>query len=212
MTSTESPKPNLLQLLVHMALWLWHPVIACFELPMRGGRRDLEMAAWLWHCDPNQARGRTCAVGYMANAGYKISLRSIVPVLLIGLLVGLFGPNMFPALTLMGCVLVAFLAMGFGTAVTATLFAAAMCLALRNGVRLWLDGEPDLGFAKSNWPPVRSDDNVYAFHSLQLVLVIFMVGVMAAPEKWMYEAAACCLLYTSPSPRDKRQSRMPSSA
>ena len=24
--------------------------------------------------------------------------------------------------------------------------------------------------------------------------------------------AACCLLYTSPSPRDKRQSRMPSSA
>ena len=26
------------------------------------------------------------------------------------------------------------------------------------------------------------------------------------------EHAVCCLLYTSPSPRDKRQSRMPSSA
>ena len=28
----------------------------------------------------------------------------------------------------------------------------------------------------------------------------------------LYMKAACCLLYTSPSPRDKRQSRMPSSA
>ena len=27
-----------------------------------------------------------------------------------------------------------------------------------------------------------------------------------------YAALCCCLLYTSPSPRDKRQSRMPSSA
>ena len=27
-----------------------------------------------------------------------------------------------------------------------------------------------------------------------------------------YEYISCCLLYTSPSPRDKRQSRMPSSA
>ena len=26
------------------------------------------------------------------------------------------------------------------------------------------------------------------------------------------DAMGCCLLYTSPSPRDKRQSRMPSSA
>lgn len=156
------------------------------------------MAAWLWHCDPNQARGRTCAVGYMANAGYKISLRSIVPVLLIGLLVGLSGPNVFPVLTLMGCVIVAFSVMGFGMLVTATLFVAAMCLALRNGVRIWLDGEPDLGFAKSNWPPVRSGDNVYPIHSLQLVLVIFLVGVMAAPERWMYEAAACLALLVPP--------------
>ena len=35
-----------------------------------------------------------------------------------------------------------------------------------------------------------------------------------APFDWMYVAwyFSCCLLYTSPSPRDKRQSRMPSSA
>ena len=34
-------------------------------------------------------------------------------------------------------------------------------------------------------------------------------------EQWKQEATIklpCCLLYTSPSPRDKRQSRMPSSA
>ena len=29
---------------------------------------------------------------------------------------------------------------------------------------------------------------------------------------WRPDRRVCCLLYTSPSPRDKRQSRMPSSA
>ena len=31
-------------------------------------------------------------------------------------------------------------------------------------------------------------------------------------DKVLVPACTCCLLYTSPSPRDKRQSRMPSSA
>ena len=31
-------------------------------------------------------------------------------------------------------------------------------------------------------------------------------------QKQIFESVKCCLLYTSPSPRDKRQSRMPSSA
>ena len=31
-------------------------------------------------------------------------------------------------------------------------------------------------------------------------------------EGWVIEESRICLLYTSPSPRDKRQSRMPSSA
>ena len=34
-------------------------------------------------------------------------------------------------------------------------------------------------------------------------------GTIADRIKWYKK---CCLLYTSPSPRDKRQSRMPSSA
>ena len=32
------------------------------------------------------------------------------------------------------------------------------------------------------------------------------------PSKWWLLGGTICLLYTSPSPRDKRQSRMPSSA
>ena len=32
------------------------------------------------------------------------------------------------------------------------------------------------------------------------------------PQSWLNEQGINCLLYTSPSPRDKRQSRMPSSA
>ena len=34
----------------------------------------------------------------------------------------------------------------------------------------------------------------------------------AAMKNWINEKDIVCLLYTSPSPRDKRQSRMPSSA
>ena len=36
--------------------------------------------------------------------------------------------------------------------------------------------------------------------------------ILAMPETMSVERRAICLLYTSPSPRDKRQSRMPSSA
>ena len=43
------------------------------------------------------------------------------------------------------------------------------------------------------------------------------MGIIAANEAWRIEDKysrynKSCLLYTSPSPRDKRQSRMPSSA
>ena len=37
-------------------------------------------------------------------------------------------------------------------------------------------------------------------------------GLIDAKAKLAPNALWCCLLYTSPSPRDKRQSRMPSSA
>ena len=39
-----------------------------------------------------------------------------------------------------------------------------------------------------------------------------MTSLYASKEKADQAMAASCLLYTSPSPRDKRQSRMPSSA
>ena len=39
-----------------------------------------------------------------------------------------------------------------------------------------------------------------------------LISVVVRPAQNGYEASNDCLLYTSPSPRDKRQSRMPSSA
>ena len=38
------------------------------------------------------------------------------------------------------------------------------------------------------------------------------LAVWASPCRLVFEGVNYCLLYTSPSPRDKRQSRMPSSA
>ena len=41
---------------------------------------------------------------------------------------------------------------------------------------------------------------------------VFQTILKAATYEFMYKPQLSCLLYTSPSPRDKRQSRMPSSA
>ena len=58
------------------------------------------------------------------------------------------------------------------------------------------------------WAPVE------ALSAISLVSQ-YLVGVKAI-QGWLFPAGCYgphpCLLYTSPSPRDKRQSRMPSSA
>ena len=42
---------------------------------------------------------------------------------------------------------------------------------------------------------------------------VILAGKDTAGRKWInYEIAEACLLYTSPSPRDRQKSRMPSSA
>jgi hypothetical protein len=179
-------------------MWLWHPVIACFEFPMRGGKCELEMAIWLWYHDPNRDRGKACALAYAANAGLKIGVRSVVPMFLIAALVWLCGVNALPAMTLFGCLLVAVAVQGFGMFVIAILSLSAMCFAMRKGVLLWVDEDANPEFAKSAWPPACGKDNVAPLFSIGLILVIFMAGVMATPEKWIYETAAALALLVPP--------------
>ena len=46
-----------------------------------------------------------------------------------------------------------------------------------------------------------------------LIIVPFMISYrFVSPESPLFYIGMCCLLYTSPSPRDQRGSRMPSSA
>ena len=50
---------------------------------------------------------------------------------------------------------------------------------------------------------------------LQHIWLVAEVGFVIVGKPWglcIWEKVSVCLLYTSPSPRDKRQSRMPSSA
>ena len=44
-----------------------------------------------------------------------------------------------------------------------------------------------------------------------VTVTLILVGIYYG-SPWAIALSGCCLLYTSPSPRDKRQSRMPSSA
>ena len=63
-----------------------------------------------------------------------------------------------------------------------------------------------VGMSKKQAHPKQATYDVQ--HAFQLVTVDLMGPIKpAAPGRYSY-----CLLYTSPSPRDKRQSRMPSSA
>ena len=62
----------------------------------------------------------------------------------------------------------------------------------------------------STWPTVARGEFVHATSPT------FSININALPwstvARGEFEHAKICLLYTSPSPRDKRQSRMPSSA
>ena len=53
------------------------------------------------------------------------------------------------------------------------------------------------------------------YHSaLLVVLVLLGLALALVAARWLYSWNQCrnCLLYTSPSPRDRQKSRMPSSA
>ena len=60
---------------------------------------------------------------------------------------------------------------------------------------------------------LNSHDVIILGSSFGLAIVCFIDDIRGLPaaSKLIFQIV-CCLLYTSPSPRDKRQSRMPSSA
>ena len=64
---------------------------------------------------------------------------------------------------------------------------------------------------------IRASRNWFGFASIAFALAAIAFGWYTFSQTnvdvpWQYPLFVICLLYTSPSPRDKRQSRMPSSA
>ena len=78
---------------------------------------------------------------------------------------------------------------------------------LRKGNILVYDGNDEFSFGDDG-----SDEKVVVnIHSQEFYVMVGSGGALGLAEAYM-AGFWSCLLYTSPSPRDKRQSRMPSSA
>ena len=81
-----------------------------------------------------------------------------------------------------------------------------------------LEPEMMFEFAKRNhvklpYASIEDVKKAYKFDNLQSFLDIYYQGAQVlVKERDFYELTMACLLYTSPSPRDMRRSRMPSSA
>ena len=59
------------------------------------------------------------------------------------------------------------------------------------------------------WPDMLFSGTAYAINK---TVLIYLAAVAITSAIFLLAGRKTCLLYTSPSPRDKRQSRMPSSA
>ena len=64
--------------------------------------------------------------------------------------------------------------------------------------------------SKSDWPTMKHAAEILDDFGIRYEARV--VSAHRTPELMVEYAKQACLLYTSPSPRDKRQSRMPSSA
>ena len=72
----------------------------------------------------------------------------------------------------------------------------------------WLEGDGSKPDTSGSYP---------AFYETVEAIVMgwttyHQIVTALSPDIWPYEGRPCCLLYTSPSPRDRSVSRMPSSA
>lgn len=196
--SVLEKKKSVWQWLLHVAGWILHPAIACFELPMRAGKADVRFAIWIWHNDPNRSRGKAAALCYVANGGQKVAIISFAPPFIIFGFAWFLGPNFAPGGVLSSCVAAALLATAIAFVGTSLLGLSGLLLAVRYGFRLWIDEDPSLDFAAEFWPPVRAKKNQAPLFVLYPIFMILVFGVMSVPEKWMYHAAASLLLLVPP--------------
>ena len=59
---------------------------------------------------------------------------------------------------------------------------------------------------------VEATETAFGFQRLQPLECSLRLGQLTVPGVPLYDCSYTCLLYTSPSPRDRQKSRMPSSA
>ena len=76
----------------------------------------------------------------------------------------------------------------------------------------YLDGLHDSAATLQSVNTIVADDGRLTGYNTDYSAVVSLLGKHGVPRDTRYALRGSCLLYTSPSPRDKRQSRMPSSA
>ena len=81
-----------------------------------------------------------------------------------------------------------------------------------NCIDVFVDHEGAIALADNPLSSARTNHIDVRFHFIRELVRSKTISVKYVPTKEQHADILTCLLYTSPSPRDKRQSRMPSSA
>jgi hypothetical protein len=166
------------------------PALGAMMLCLKAGWRDVRTARWLRRTDPNRGRGRACFWLYVASGLWKTAVTGVAVFFAVSFLSGLWltlqvrnrrgGVNqpapLLPPEVLVTGLLVALV--GFGLSALATF--AALAIARRNRVRLWLNGAVHQARAEKLWPPLLGDGNRIGRLLLTAGLVTyFLLGPLA---------------------------------
>lgn len=167
------------------------PAVSIVAASLKFGWTDFANGFWLWRRDPLSARGRTCGMFYTAAGFWRITVTTLLLLLVAGVTIGVINSIQRPAgqrppagvddAVLAG---ISALVISFCFVLSALTTLTATLMALRLKLKIWLDPRVRECRRFSEWPPRPRGDNQISrvvttslvFLSMVLLSVSFAVA------------------------------------